>query len=535
MDLVYGPPSLEKFLGSLPVVRDLLVRLDLIAVIDRLCPIQENKARYTHGQVIAMLVANRLTSPAPLVKVQDWAGKWAVLEIFGIEPDALNDDRCGRALEALAEQADAVVGSIAATAIAVFGLDVSRFSWDLTSMSVYGAYDGADPGYVTPKPGRPKDHRWDLKQAQAGFATCGDGAVTLLTRVYDGGAAEIAQVEGALRALRELADERRFLMVGDSKLVSYTNLTAIAAAGATFVAPAPRTIVGLAALAAHDPATATIVDWAPQREKDKLFHQRDVHRVVEGTTTLRGPKAADPPFEVRTVFSHSARRAAASAAGRARQIDKARAALVVLHRNLGTRYYPDEAAVHARVAKITAECRVGAWLRTHVDTHPDTGTPLLSWYFDEAALDLSAKADGWFALLTNQSVTEKDAAGVFLDYKGQEAAERRNSAFKGPLAVNPFYLENNQRIHGLLHVVGLALLVFSLVEREARRAAGPSQLLPGLYAGRPARPTSRLILEALADLRLVPAHGGQPAYIPRPTALQQRVLDLLGVDPTKPP
>ncbi len=194
------------------MVRDLLVRLDLIAVIDRLCPFQENKARYTHGQVIAMLVANRLTSPAPLVKVQDWAEKWAVLEIFGIEPDALNDDRCGRALEALAEQADAVVGSIAAAAIAVFGLDVSRFSWDLTSMSVYGAYDGADPDYVTPKPGRPKDHRFDLKQTQAGFATCGDGAVTLLTRVYDGGTAEIAQVEGALRALRELAGERRFLM-----------------------------------------------------------------------------------------------------------------------------------------------------------------------------------------------------------------------------------------------------------------------------------------------------------------------------------
>ncbi|WP_239340242.1 hypothetical protein [Frankia sp. CiP3] len=99
--------------------------------------------------------------------------------------------------------------------------------------------------------------------------------------------------------------------VGDSTLVSYTNLTAIAAAGATFVAPAPRTIVGLAALAAHDPAIATIVDWAPQREKDTLFHQRDVHRVVEGSTTLHGPKATDPPFEVRTVYSHSARRAAA--------------------------------------------------------------------------------------------------------------------------------------------------------------------------------------------------------------------------------
>ncbi|WP_241831261.1 DUF4277 domain-containing protein, partial [Parafrankia soli] len=103
-DLLYGPPSVEKFLGPLPVVCDLLARLDLVGIIDRLCPIQEKKARYTHGQVIAALVANRLSSPTPLVRVQRWAEKWAVAEIFGIEPDALNDDRCGRALEALAEQ-----------------------------------------------------------------------------------------------------------------------------------------------------------------------------------------------------------------------------------------------------------------------------------------------------------------------------------------------------------------------------------------------------------------------------------------------
>ncbi|WP_241829860.1 IS1634 family transposase [Parafrankia colletiae] len=534
-DLLYGPPSSEKFLGSLPVIRSLLARIDLVAIIDRLCPIQENKARYTHGQVIAMLIANRLTSPTPLIRVEQWARRWAVKEIFGIEPDALNDDRCGRALEALAEQADAIVGSIGAAAVTAFGIETLRFHWDMTSMSVYGAYDQADPAYATPKPGHPKDHRFDLKQVQVGVATSADGAVALLTRAYDGGAAEISQVEGALRALRELAGERRFLMVGDSKLVSYTNLRAIDAAGATFVAPASRTLVGLAELAAHDPTTATIVDWAAQRDQDKLFHERDVHRVVEGTTTLRGPKAADPPFPVRTVFSHSARRAETSATTRTKQIDKARAALVVLHRNLGTRYYPDEAAVRARVEKITAECRVGAWLRTHVDTDPDAGRPHLTWFFDPDALDLAKKADGWFALLTNQSIEEKDAAGVFLDYKGQEASERRYSAFKGPLAVDPLYVENNQRIHGLLHVVGLALLLFSLIERQARQTAGPSGKVPGLYAGRPARPTGRLLLEALADLRLVPARDGQPAYIPRPTPLQQRVLDLLGVDPTRPP
>ncbi|SNQ51930.1 hypothetical protein FRACA_870005 [Frankia canadensis] len=49
---------------------------------------------------------------------------------------------------------------------------------------------------------------------------------------------------------------------------------------------------------------------------------------------------------------------------------------------------------------------------------------------------------------------------------------------------------NNQRIHRLQHVVGLALLLFSLIEREARRAAGPTGTVTGLYARLhpPARP-----------------------------------------------
>ncbi|WP_322748576.1 MULTISPECIES: hypothetical protein [unclassified Frankia] len=38
----YGPPSMEKPLGALPVVRDYLERLDLVGTVDRLCPIRQD-------------------------------------------------------------------------------------------------------------------------------------------------------------------------------------------------------------------------------------------------------------------------------------------------------------------------------------------------------------------------------------------------------------------------------------------------------------------------------------------------------------
>ena len=53
-------------------------RLDLAGIIDRACPIRTGVAILTHGQVIEALVANRLTSPAPLLRVTDWARTWAI-------------------------------------------------------------------------------------------------------------------------------------------------------------------------------------------------------------------------------------------------------------------------------------------------------------------------------------------------------------------------------------------------------------------------------------------------------------------------
>src|SRR5436190_3013288 len=129
---------MEKVLGALPVVADYCRRLDLAATIDRACPIRD-LAHMTHGQVIETLIANRLTSPAPLVRVSDWAHDWAVEEVFGIDPAVLNDDRIGRALDAIAPELDRIVGSVGAQAILAFGIDTSRLHWDMTSVSLYGA------------------------------------------------------------------------------------------------------------------------------------------------------------------------------------------------------------------------------------------------------------------------------------------------------------------------------------------------------------------------------------------------------------
>jgi transposase len=525
---------MEKTLGALPVVASFCRRLDLAGIIDRACPIRE-VATLTHGQVIEVLVANRLTSPTPLRRVEDWARAWAVEEVFAVPPDALNDDRIGRALDAIARKLDHLVGSVGAQAIAVFGVDTARLHWDMTSISLYGAYDQPEEGFIAPRFGHPKDRRPDLKQVQTGLGVSGDGGVPVFHRAYDGGAGEVAQVAGAMRALRTLAGERRFLLVGDSKLVSYANLRDLLAAEVDFIAPASKTYVPAELLASLDPAVATPVDYLAERDAGKPPEQRGSYRVIEDTMTITGKRTTDPVLRVRRVFVWSSARAGAAATARARKLDRAREDLERLARGLGSRHYPDAQAVTARVAAIARSRRVTSLLRAQVGTDPATGKPTLTWWFDQAALEREQATDGWYALLTNLDPTQADAAGVLARYKGQEVVERRYGSFKGPLAVAPLFVQSNRRIQALVTVICLALLIFCLVERQVRRAIAPDLTLDGLYVGQPAKPTGRLIFQALAGLRLIPASGHDPPVIPQPPPLQARLLDLLDVDPTQPP
>lgn len=535
----YAPPSVEKLLGALPVGAAFCRRLDVAGIVDRACPVRE-VARVTHGQVIEALVANRLTSPRPLLRVEDWAREWAVEEVFGIDPAVLNDDRIGRALDAIAPELDHIVGSVGARAIATFGIDVARCHWDMTSISLYGAYDDPEAGFATPKWGKPKDRRPDLKQAQTGIAASGDGGIPVWHRAFDGGAGEVAQVVGAMQALKQVAGQRGLLLVGDSKLISRGNVIAMMKAKVRFIAPASKIYLSAERLGGLDWDQAIGVDYAAERDQRKSPERRGSYRVLEGSVVLpgkggkRGRGAAEPDVGVRCVFVWSSVRAGAAAASRAKKLDRATGDLERVQRGLGGRYYRTAEQVRQRVQVIARQRKVTALLRFVVGTDPTSGKPTLAWSFDQAALDAEAASDGWYGLLTNLAVAEADAAEVLRRYKGQEVVERRYGAFKGPLGVAPMYLTSNRRIAALISVICLALLVFCLVERAVRKAIAPAAQLNGLYVGRPAKPTGRLIFEALAWLRLTPATGHDPPTIPTPARLQAKLLELLKVDPTRP-
>src|SRR6266536_352597 len=99
------PPAagVHREVGPLLVVAHYLRRLGLVGLVDAAAPMR-GRAQATHGEVIAALVANRLSGPAPLYDVAGWAGAYAVAELLGVPAGLLNDDRLGRALFATTAQ-----------------------------------------------------------------------------------------------------------------------------------------------------------------------------------------------------------------------------------------------------------------------------------------------------------------------------------------------------------------------------------------------------------------------------------------------
>lgn len=530
MDAVYGPPSTERALGALPVAAALCRRLGIAGIIDRAAPCRDI-ARATHGQVIEALIANRLTCPAPVLHVSQWARQFAAGPVLGLDPEVLNDDRIGRALDALADVAEEVTGSAGAAAITGFGIDVAQVHWDMTSVSLHGDYRDRDEDYPAPRFGHPKDRRTDLKQVQAGIAASSDGAVPLFFRPYDGGAGEISQVTGAMEALRRLAGPRRFLLVGDSKLLSYPNIAAMITAKVDFLGPASKSLVPAAVLAARDYGATAPAAFTAARDTALPEDQRGRYRVAEDAMTVAGPRKKDPVYTVRRVFVHSSARARAAASSRERKLARAAADLGRLARAAGSRCYKTPEKVTAKTTAIARDRRVGDYLRTRVSAGP-SGKPVLDWHFDQAAIDAEAAADGWYALLTSLP-PDVTAGQVLARYKHQPAvSERRYHDLKGPLALAPMFAHSNKRITAIIAVTCLALLVYCLAEREARRGLAPALTLDGLYAGRPARPTASLIFSTLSTLRLRTAPDGT-LEIPQPSTLQLRLLDLLKIDPRK--
>ncbi len=526
------PAPGRYLLGAMPLVVPLLQRLDVAGIVARACPMR-GRAHLTHGEVIAALVANRLTAPRPLYDVAGWANDYAVNDWLGTPGALLNDDRLGRALDALAGHIDEVASAIAMTAIAAFGIDAARLHWDFTSVAFCGSYDSQHPSSPRIGYGHSSDRKSHRRQLKVAHATTGSG-VPLFSRVVDGARNEGAETGGLLEQLRSLAEPRRLLLVADSALVTRANLAAADSSGTRFVSRLPRRFDYEAdALGKPEDSWRTLA-YLAGRSQGLTAGERPTFRGAEATIDMAGPDKRVRRFRV--LYIYGSEEAAAARASRARLLASAESSLIGIQRGLATKRRQSPELVVRRVAKAVADGRVGQWLRTEVSD--EGGTLSLRWWRDPAALAEAERRDGLYALVTNMSPRQCSADRLLALYKDQALSERAHHFLKGPLAVRPVFLHSNRRAAALVAVCSIALLVYGLVETETRQAIAPARTINGLLPEqRAARPTAENIFKAFVGLGFQRARTtiGLEA-IPDPlNPVQQAILDALEISSVLPP
>jgi transposase len=506
----------RRDVGPLLLVACYLNRLGLASIVDQQLP-QRGRAQLTHGEVVAALVANRLAAPSPLYDIAGWASSAAMTEVFKIPGALLNDDRLGRTLDALAPVAEQIRGTLMLTAIQRFGVDAARLHLDLTTLRVAGAYEGS----ALVRKGWGPDRRV-ARQVRLLQATNPAG-IPLYVRPDPGDAAELVCIGVALERLAQLLPPG-LLVCADSALGHVKNLCAADRAGLRFVVPL-RDASGFAErfLAEVGHGGLHRLDYVADRQRHLPASQQTRYRGALRPFAVTDPDTGQPTT-FRVAYIWSSEEAQSVANGRERALVKAEQALGKVQRGLGGRYYKTRKQVDAKVAQLLGPAVRGL---LQVTTGTRAGKPTLRVAREQAAITAAARTDGVYALATNLP-GRLSATQVLRIYKDQPLVELRHRDAKQTLRVRPIFLHNDQRITALVSIVGLALVIFGLIQADLRHALGPDQQLDGLLPeGRAARPTGRNILAAFQGLGLTYTPDG--IVLDRLTGTQRRILELLTI------
>jgi len=144
-------------------------------------------------------------------------------------------------------------------------------------------------------------------------------------------------------------------------------------------------------------------------------------------------------------------------------------------------------------------------------TTEENGQVSLHWAIDREALLAEMRKDGRYLLVTNDP--DLTPTQMLTLYRRKDGVEKRIRVCKQDLRVSPIYLHKDERIQGMLLVHLLALLTYSLLERQMRRR--------GLEM------TLRRLIARLEDLTVIETYCWDGSVLRRLTPVDEEQTCLL--------
>ena len=469
--------QLRYKLGALPVLYALLKTVNVRHIINRHCP---TSREVNHGTVALVLVLNRLLLPLPLYQVADWVGQTVLVAVLGIPAAKFNDDRLGRTLDALYPHLESIWLEVVETALLKADIDLSVIFYDLTAFISHGRYadsDIIDFGFAHNTPMNKRKFKMSLN-------TAADGNIPCFYRLLSGRTADQATVQSNMNNLAQWLQRHGYrsgetLLIGDRAMLNDEIAIAYDQQGL-------KHLTGLRCLRTeHRKLLAQFTE--AQFLSTPIVSGSNPHYWGRGCTVTFQHEGCTVTHKGLIVLAGPLRDQLRQ--NRRQQLTRLGLELAQLQAQLGQPYYR---TLKSLQRKANARCRaskVGHLMTVNV-YETAVGTVNLHWQVDRQALYQAEQKDGRYLLVTNNwSLSHHE---MFRLYRDKDGGEKRFHISKSDLKVSPVYLHHDKRIASMLLLNMLALLAYSLLERQIRQQ--------GLQM------TTRQLIKRLENLVIIETH-----------------------------
>jgi len=445
----------RRQLGALPVLYALLETLHVRDIVNRYCP---TRAEVDHGTVVLVLVLNRLTLPLPLYQVADWLGQTVLACTLGIPALKFNDDRLARTLDAIQPHCRDIWQAVTHRALVQAKVDLSLIFYDLTAYIVHGSYANSqymDFGFAHNTP-------MDKRKFKNGLDVTDDGNIPLEYGPWSGRTADLATVQENMERLKRFLERHGYPLSKVRIVGDRANLNDELA-----LAYDDHQMRYLAGLQPHKTVHRALLTNVPEVQ----FYRHPL-------TPERGPNGywglpCLVPFEHEgrqvthrglVVLSGPMRTARRRA--RASQFRALHQALREVRAKTGQPRHRTVQAVQRRAETQLKQSPVGKFVRAEAYTD-EAGRVCLRWQVNRYLLWQAMQADGRYLLVTNDwTLSPQEMLAL---YRRKDGVEKRIQVSKGEQKVSPVYLHKDERIEAMLLINMLALLAYSLLERQVCR------------------------------------------------------------------
>lgn len=490
-------------LGALPVLYALLETLKIRAIINRHCP---TRAEVDHGTVALVLVLNRLMFPLPLYQVADWVAQTVLVAMLAVPAAKFNDDRLERTLDALYPHLEAIWLEVVSSAFQKADIDLSVVFYDLTAFVAHGRYaksEVIDFGFAHNVPSNKRKFKLALN-------TTGDGNLPWLYQLCSGRTIDLATVGSNMDKLARYLQTHgqsgvQTLVVGDRAMLDAKTACQYAKTGL-------RYLCGLRCLENQHKALLSIGS-EEQFLKCPLVPGENPQYWGRGCTVAFEHEGSVVRHKGLVVLSGPLRDEWRQT--RHKQVQALETELAQVRAEIGKPRLRTVKAVQNRVNSKLNDSKVGKLVQVDV-YETSAGGVMMHWRLDEAVLAAQERLDGRYLLVTNDaSLTHPQ---MFQLYRDKDGGEKRFFISKHDLKVSPVYLHHDQRIASMLFINMLALLAYSLLQRQMHQH--------GLAL------TTRQLIHKLEHLTLIETRCHDGSRLHRLTAISpecQHILQLVAL------